>query len=451
MSKGRIVLVEDDKELRQSLKEILALEGFLVTDFAAADMALASLQYNSDTTVISDIRMPNMDGIAFLKHLQQRDPALPVILISGHADIETALEAIKLGAFDFVEKPLRPERLIGLAEKASQHRALTIENRRLRQNTLRDITIDELLIGQSDIMQKLKQRLLTLANADVNIVINGETGTGKEKIARTLHAQSSRKDRPFVAINCGAMPENLIESELFGHEAGSFTGANKKRIGKIEFASGGTLFLDEIESMPLTAQIRLLRVIQEGELERVGSNETVKVDLKVLSAAKGDLLALSQEGTFRQDLYYRLNVASLDIPPLRERKSDIPQLLGYFLYNAEKRLGQKAPTLSSLHFQQLMSHDWPGNVRELMNEADRIVLGISDLIFTNNTESCHSLAHQLAQYEFSVLHHTLTLFDGHIANAAGYLDIPRKNLYLRMKKFGLKKESYLVENKSSEE
>ncbi|WP_325892543.1 sigma-54-dependent transcriptional regulator [Grimontia sp. NTOU-MAR1] len=446
MSNGRIVLVEDDKELRESLKEILELQKFTVTDFAGADMALVSLQYNSDAIVISDIRMPTMDGITFLKHLQKLDPTLPVILISGHADIETALESIKLGAFDFVEKPLRPERLIGLAGKAAQHRSLTLENRRLKQNKQHDITADQLLIGQSDVMQKLKQRLITLANADINIVINGETGTGKEKIARTLHSQSSRKNRPFVAINCGAMPENLIESELFGHEAGSFTGANKKRIGKIEHASGGTLFLDEIESMPLTAQIRLLRVIQEGELERVGSNETVKVDLKVLSAAKGDLLALSQEGTFRQDLYYRLNVASLDIPPLRERKSDIPQLLGYFLYEAEKRLGQIAPTLTSIHFQQLMSHDWPGNVRELMNEADRIVLGISDLIFTNDADACHSLSHQLAQYEFSVLHHTLKMFHGHISNAAEYLDIPRKNLYLRMKKYGLNKASYLIDN-----
>lgn len=349
------------------------------------------------------------------------------------------------GAFDFVEKPLRPERLIGLVEKAAQHRALTLENRRLRQQKLRDISIDELLIGQSAPMQKLKQRVITLANAEVNIVINGETGTGKEKIARTLHSQSNRKDHPFVAINCGAMPENLIESELFGHEAGSFTGANKKRIGKIEYASGGTLFLDEIESMPLTAQIRLLRVIQEGELERVGSNETVKVDLKVLSAAKGDLLSLSQEGTFRQDLYYRLNVASLDIPPLRERKSDIPQLLGHFLFQAEQRLGQKAPTLTSVHFQQLMAHNWPGNVRELMNEADRIVLGISDLIFTGSNENCHTLAHQMAQYEFSLLHHTLKQFNGHIAQAAEYLDVPRKNLYLRMKKYGLKKENYLVD------
>lgn len=445
MSEGNVILVEDDNELRESLKEILELQGFSVTTFGTADMALASLQYNSDTVVVSDIRMPVMDGITFLKHLQQLDSALPVIMISGHADIETALESIKLGAFDFVEKPLRPERLIGLVEKATQHRALTLENRRLRQQKLRDISIDELLIGQSAPMQKLKQRVITLANAEVNIVINGETGTGKEKIARTLHSQSNRKDHPFVAINCGAMPENLIESELFGHEAGSFTGANKKRIGKIEHASGGTLFLDEIESMPLTAQIRLLRVIQEGELERVGSNETVKVDLKVLSAAKGDLLSLSQEGTFRQDLYYRLNVASLDIPPLRERKSDIPQLLGHFLFQAEQRLGQKAPTLTSVHFQQLMAHDWPGNVRELMNEADRIVLGISDLIFTGSNENCHTLAHQMAQYEFSLLHHTLKQFNGHIAQAAEYLDVPRKNLYLRMKKYGLKKENYLVD------
>lgn len=445
MSQTNVIFVEDDKEIRESLCEALQLSGFSVNSFPSADKALPSLQYNTNSIVITDIRMPNMDGISFLTHLQQIDVDIPVILISGHADIETALQCIKLGAFDFIEKPLRPEHLIGIATKAIQHRALTLENRRLKQHSPRNIHLDEILLGKSDSMQKLKQRLMTLANANVNIVINGETGTGKEKIARTLHEQSDRKDHPFVAINCGAMPENLIESELFGHEVGSFTGASKQRIGKIEYASGGTLFLDEIESMPLAAQIRLLRVIQEGELERVGSNQSVKVDLKVLSASKEDLFSLSQSGQFRQDLYYRLNVASLDIPPLHQRKSDIPLLLSHFIHAAQKRLGQQAPRLSPIHFQHLMSHDWPGNVRELMNEADRIVLGISDLIFTNNPKECHSLAHQLAQFECSVLHHTLTQFHGHIGESAEHLDIPRKNLYLRMKKFGLNREDYQSE------
>ncbi|MEI8611495.1 C4-dicarboxylate ABC transporter [Enterovibrio norvegicus] len=451
MSQASVVLVEDDTALRESLTEILELQDFSVTAFSSADQALPTLQYNSHCVVISDIRMPNMDGMTFLKHLQQLDAELPVILISGHADIETALACIKLGAFDFVEKPLRPEHLLGLTTKAMQHRLLTLENRRLRQNTPQHVSLDEVLIGQSDAMQKLKQRLITLANADVNIVINGETGTGKEKVARALHNESVRKEKPFVAINCGAMPENLIESELFGHEAGSFTGASKKRIGKIEHASGGTLFLDEIESMPLSAQIRLLRVLQEGELERVGSNQTVRVDLKVLAAAKGDLFALSQREAFRQDLYYRLNVASIDIPPLRERKTDIPLLLSHFIHEAEQRLGQKAPPLTSVHFQHLMIHDWPGNVRELMNESDRIVLGISDLIFTGNPASCQSLSHQLAQFELSVLHHMLLLCKGHIGEAAEHLDIPRKTLYLRMKKYGIKKDNYLNNDEESAE
>ncbi|WP_087017336.1 sigma-54-dependent transcriptional regulator [Thaumasiovibrio subtropicus] len=442
MSQIHVVLVEDDKELRDSLVEILSLQGHPVTAFESADKALPCIQYNCNSIVISDIRMPNMDGMTFLQHLQQLDTELPVILISGHADIETALKCIKQGAFEFIEKPLHPEHLLGITAKATQHRRLTLENRKLKQAATRQITLDELLIGDSEPMLKLKQRLVTLANADINIVINGETGTGKEKIARTLHNQSTRKDKPFVAINCGAMPENLIESELFGHEAGSFTGANKKRIGKIEYASGGTLFLDEIESMPLSAQIRLLRVLQEGELERVGSNQSVSVDLKVLAASKENLLEWSQQGQFRQDLYYRLNVASLDIPPLRDRKTDIPLLLGHFLHAAELKLDRKAPALSPLHFEQLMKHHWPGNVRELMNEADRIVLGISDLIYPTEKTECHSLAHQLTQFEYSVLHHTLNQFEGHIGATADHLDIPRKNLYLRMKKFGLKKEDY---------
>ena len=450
MSQASIILVEDDKELRESLSEILELNGFRVNAFPSADKALPCISYGCDATIVSDIRMPNMDGVTFLEHIRQIDEEIPVILISGHADIETALQCIKLGAFDFVEKPLRPEHLIGLVTKASQHRQLTLENRRLKQSSRRQISLDEVLLGQSEAMVKLKQRLITLANADVNIVINGETGTGKEKIARTLHAQSERKDKPFVAINCGAMPENLIESELFGHEQGSFTGASKKRIGKIEYASGGTLFLDEIESMPLSAQIRLLRVIQEGELERVGSNQLVHVALKVLSASKEDLLALSQKGGFRQDLYYRLSVASLDIPPLRERKDDIPLLLSHFIHESESRLGKKAPPLSPLHFQQLIAHDWPGNVRELMNEADRITLGISDLINVSNKPECTSLAHQLAQFELQVLHHALARFSGHIGDTAEHLDIPRKNLYLRMKKYGLKREEYASEDDPEE-
>ncbi|CAE6888492.1 sigma-54-dependent transcriptional regulator [Vibrio alginolyticus] len=446
MSQASIILVEDDKELRESLSEILELNGFNVNAFPSADKALPCINYGCDTTIVSDIRMPNMDGITFLEHIRQVDEDIPVILISGHADIETALQCIKLGAFDFVEKPLRPEHLLGLVKKASQHRQLTLENRRLKQSSNRQISLDEVLLGQSEPMIKLKQRLITLANADVNIVINGETGTGKEKIARTLHAQSERKDKPFVAINCGAMPENLIESELFGHEQGSFTGAVKKRIGKIEYASGGTLFLDEIESMPLSAQIRLLRVIQEGELERVGSNQLVKVDLKVLSASKEDLLALSQKGGFRQDLYYRLNVASLDIPPLRERKDDIPLLLSHFIHESELRLGKKALPLSPIHFQQLMGHNWPGNVRELMNEADRVTLGISDFINVSTKPECTSLAHQLAQFELQVLHNALARYSGHIGDTAEHLDIPRKNLYLRMKKYGLKREEYAKED-----
>lgn len=444
MSQYDVLLVEDDQELRESLKEILELTGLSVCAFSCATKALPNINYNSSCVVVSDIRMPTMNGIAFLEHIRQIDEQLPVILISGHADIETALQCIKVGAFDFVEKPLRPEHLIGLVSKASQHRELTLENRSLKQATQRQISLDEVLLGQSEPMVKLKHRLITLANADINIVINGETGTGKEKIARTLHAQSQRKDKPFVAINCGAMPENLIESELFGHEQGSFTGASKKRIGKIEYASGGTLFLDEIESMPLAAQIRLLRVIQEGELERVGSNQVVHVDLKVLSASKEDLLQLSHQGAFRQDLYYRLNVATLNIPPLRERKSDIPLLLSRFIHEAEQRLNKKAQPLTPGHFQQLISHDWPGNVRELMNEADRIVLGISDLIGYPHKPECTSLAHQLAQFELQVLHHALTHYQGHIGDTAEHLDIPRKNLYLRMKKYGLKRETYLV-------
>ncbi len=442
----KLILVEDDNELRESLSEIFQLKGYQVSAYSSPDKVLPGLSFGAECVIISDIRMPGMDGISFMDKVQQIDDEIPFVLISGHADIEEAIKCIKKGAFEFIEKPLHPDHLLGIVDKAIQHRTLTLENRRLKQKTARHISLDDLLIGQSDTMIKLKQKLLTLAGADVNIVLNGETGTGKEKIARALHAFSARKSQPFVAINCGALPENLIESELFGHEAGSFTGASKKRIGKIEYASGGTLFLDEIESMPLSAQIRLLRVFQEGELERVGSNQSIQVDLKVVAASKMDLLKASREGIFREDLYYRLNVATLDIPTLRDRKEDIPLLLSHFIQDAAKRHNRIAPTLSPAQFSQLMSWEWPGNVRELMNEADRIVLGISDIsLSTNDEPEQNSLAAQLHEFEYAMLTHTLSRFEGHIGQSSDYLDIPRKNLYLRMKKFDLKREDFVSE------
>ena len=449
MSQASIILVEDDKELRESLSEILELNGFRVNAFPSADKALPCISYGCDATIVSDIRMPNMDGVTFLEHIRQIDEEIPVILISGHADIETALQCIKLGAFDFVEKPLRPEHLIGLVTKASQHRQLTLENRRLKQSSRRQISLDEVLLGQSEAMVKLKQRLITLANADVNIVINGETGTGKELVARSLHEQSWRRDQNFVAINCGAIPESLLDSELFGHEAGTFTGAKAQRIGKFEHANNGTLFLDEIESMALTTQAPLLRVLQERSIERLGSNQLIPLDFRVVAATKVDLKDAAEKKEFRQDLYYRLNVVTLEIPPLRDRREDIPLLFQHFVLVAAARCETEVPSLNSKALHALMGHDWPGNIRELRNIAERYVLlgdsynfDMAALMNSDEKPAGLSLSDQVAGFEKVLIEQALNRKKGNIKQVMEVLDIPRKTLSDKMKKYGLERQRY---------
>ncbi|HCH0242621.1 TPA: sigma-54-dependent Fis family transcriptional regulator, partial [Vibrio parahaemolyticus] len=284
-----------------------------------------------------------------------------------------------------------------------------------------------------------------IADTDADILLFGETGTGKELIARSLHEQSSRRNNNFVAVNCGAVPENLIESELYGHEKGAFTGADSRRIGKFEFAQGGTLFLDEIESMPIQAQIRLLRVLQERVIERVGSNELLPLDIRVVAATKVDLKRAAEQGTFRQDLYYRLNVVTLDLPPLRERKEDIPALFHHFLLVAASRYGKSSPSLSAQDLAQLMAHDWPGNVRELRNAAERFVL-LGKLIQLGEPSSIpastSSLAEQVAEFEKAAIENALLENNGSIKQTMEQLNVPRKTLYDKMQRYQIDKELY---------
>ncbi len=440
-----IILIEDEADVREAAQMTLELEGYTVKSFGRAAAALACLDVDCPAIVVSDIRMPGMDGLELLDCIMQKDPELPVILVTGHGDISTAIQAVRKGAYDFIEKPVSPQRLLEEVQRARQTRRLVLENRALRAALTKSADIDSLIIGNSPVMRQLKQLVRNIADADVDILLHGETGTGKELIAKTLHQSSKRAQGPFVALNCGAMPESIMESELFGHEAGAFTGASKRRTGKLDYANGGTLFLDELESMPASLQIRLLRVLQERQLERLGGNASIDIDIRVIAATKEDLLQLAKAGDFREDLYYRLNVAEVQIPPLRNRGEDVLLLFQHFLYRSAEKLQRPCPVLSHAMTLNLCQHDWPGNVRELQHEAERLVLGISQRLGQTTEEADNnatSLPEKLADYERQLLSEALIESGGRIQEAADRLGIPRKKLYLRMQKYQLDKTRY---------
>ena len=300
-----------------------------------------------------------MDGLQLLAELRRRDPRLPVVLITGHGDIGMAVGAMRDGAYDFIEKPFSPERLVEVVRRALEQRGLAREVSDLRRQLAGRQALEQRIIGRSPAMQRLRELIANVADTGANVLIEGETGTGKELVARCLHDFSRRQGKEFVALNCGGLPESLFESEIFGHEANAFTGAGKRRIGKIEHANGGSLFLDEIESMPLALQIKLLRVLQEHSLERLGSNQPISVDCRVIAATKADLAELGQRGEFRSDLYYRLNVVSLELPPLRDRREDILLLFEHFLQQSALRFDRALPELDRATASALQAHDWP--------------------------------------------------------------------------------------------
>ena len=438
-----IIVVDDDEEVRESMRQTLQLEGFKVSTFASGAEVLANITRNWTGIVISDLRMPNMDGMSLLDRIIEIDHDIPVVLISAYADIPVATRAMRTGAYDFVEKTDDPERLLDVVRRAMEKRQLIIENRRLQQTIYVGSDLENRLVGQTQPMGILRQTVLDLANADVDVLIYGETGTGKEVVARCLHDNSSRAQSPFVALNCGALAEGMVESELFGHEAGAFTGAMKQRIGKIEYADGGTLFLDEVESMPAPLQVRLLRVLQERYLERVGGNTPINVDIRVITASKIDLKLAVDDSRFREDLYYRLNVASIVIPSLADRRADIPLLFRYFADLAAQRYRRPLPKIDDRLNSELMRQSWPGNVRELRNASERFVLGLlqeSPGEYPARVET--SLTDAMDAYECQTIEAALRANQGHIENTAEALGIPRKTLYLRMKKYSLVREDF---------
>ncbi|ANO34387.1 C4-dicarboxylate ABC transporter [Vibrio breoganii] len=437
-------IIDDEPEIRSALKQSFELEGIEAQFYENAELALQALETTLPHVIISDIRLPGLSGLDLLEGLNKQHPELPIILITGHGDISMAVEAMHKGAYDFIEKPFATDRLLDTTKRAIEKRQLTIENQRLRNSLKASQTLGPRIIGDTSAILHLKETITHIADTSADILIFGETGTGKELVARSLHEQSGRRDNNFVAVNCGAIPENLIESELYGHEKGAFTGAESRRIGKLEHAQNGTLFLDEIESMPMQAQIRLLRVLQERAIERVGSNSLIPIDIRVIAATKVDLKQAAQQGSFREDLYYRLNVVTLELPPLRKRKEDIATLFHHFLLVAASRYGKTSQALSSQDLSLLLNHDWPGNVRELRNMAERFVL-LGRLTLENssaNEKSDLSLAEQVAEFEKYTLEQALTDNHGSIKQTMETLQLARKTLYDKMQRYQLDKDNF---------
>ncbi|MCT4657169.1 MAG: sigma-54 dependent transcriptional regulator [Cohaesibacter sp.] len=436
-----VLLAEDDEEVRFSLTQGLELAGYHVQAFDGASGVLEHVARHFEGILISDIRMGGMDGLALMKEVQNIDDALPVILITGHGDVPLAVEAMRAGAYDFIEKPFPVAKLVSVVERALEKRRLVLENRALRQELAEESTLEGRLVGRSPLMHRLRADIMALADTDADVLIEGETGAGKEMVARALHEEGRRASSPFVALNCGGLPAEIIESELFGHVQGAFTGASSKRVGKLEHGNGGTVFLDEIETMPLELQVKLLRVIEERAVEPLGSNKSIPLDIRFVAATKTDLEQAGKEGTFRADLYYRLNVVTLRIPPLRERKEDIPDLFNFLARGARSRYRKDIPDLTSSLLDRLMAYDWPGNVRELRNAADRFVLGLSmglgdEAVSTGDMEAM-ALPERVGAYEKRLVAEELRRQDGCRTKTAQALGLGRKTLYDKMKKYDL--------------
>ncbi|AIZ34610.1 sigma-54-dependent Fis family transcriptional regulator [Pseudomonas parafulva] len=444
-SQIQVILVDDDPHLRQALSQTLDLAGLKVAALADAQGLAARLQPDWPGVVVSDIRMPGIDGLQLLEQLHGLDAELPVLLITGHGDVPLAVQAMRAGAYDFLEKPFASDALLDSVRRALALRRLVLDNRSLRLALSDRQQLSTRLVGHSAQMQRLREQIGALAGTRADVLILGETGAGKEVVARALHDLSSRRDGPFVAINAGALAESVVESELFGHESGAFTGAQKRRIGKFEFANGGTLFLDEIESMSLDVQVKLLRLLQERVVERLGGNQLIPLDIRVIAATKEDLRQSADQGRFRADLYYRLNVAPLRIPALRERGDDILVLFQHFADAASQRHGLAPHTLQPAQRALLLRHEWPGNVRELQNAAERFALGLELALDEQASAASPSaepqrggtLSEQVEQFERSLIAAELSQPHSSMRSLAEALGIPRKTLHDKLRKHGL--------------
>lgn len=436
MSNLQVLVIEDDQDVQLAYVQALGLDGIQAQGFDSVEKARRSIGRDFAGIVVTDIRLPGMDGLAFMQELLADDPDLPVILITGHGDIAMAVQAMRDGAYDFIQKPFLPQVLVSVVQRALEKRRLALEVRQLRRQLAAYGGLESRLIGNSGAMAELRRLVQSVAATPTDILINGETGAGKELLARCLHDLSGRTG-PFVALNCGGLPETLFDSEMFGHEAGAFSGASKQRIGKIEYAQRGTLFLDEIESMTMPMQIKLLRVLQERVIERLGSNRLIPVDFRVIAATKADLAKLAEQDKFRADLYFRLNVVTLDLPPLRARREDIPLLFDYFVTQSALRMNRPAPAITPEVVRELMAYHWPGNVRELRNQADRFVLELKMLPGTAMADTQLSLHAAVESFEKGMIAEELRKQGGNVSKTAELLKIAKTTLFDKIRKYDL--------------
>ncbi len=442
---NRVILVDDEKHLRQACAQALELAGHQVSTYSSAQNVLPEISPSFDGILVTDIKMPGMSGLELMQKIKDVDPSLPVILITGHGDVRMAVKALHEGAYHFIEKPFPSDRLVGAVRHALDKRKLVLENRHLRSELAGYTGLDQRLVGRAPAMNHLREQIRNFGATQADVLILGETGTGKELVARSLHENSPRAKGKFIAINCGALPENIIESELFGHIEGAFTGATQNRTGKFEHANGGTVLLDEIESMPIQLQVKLLRVLQERKIERLGSNQETAVDIRILAATKSDLKADSAAGQFREDLYYRLNILSLEIPPLRQRREDIPLLFKHFLNQFAKQYNCETSDVPTEILEALMAHNWPGNVRELQNTALRYLLSGELQIdqklveFSGFSTASTPLSERVAKLEKLLIANEIARNNGNLKATYKQLGISRKTLYDKMQKYNLSK------------
>lgn len=422
-----VILVEDDDALREATTQSLQLAGHVVHALAGAEAALPAIDAAFDGAVVSDIRMPRVDGLELLARVRAVDPDIPVILVTGHGDVAMAVAALRDGAFDFVTKPFAADHLAASVARALAHRALVLENRRLRAEL--ESGEDGPLVGGSDAARRLRATIRQLAAADIDVLVQGETGTGKEMVAVLLHRQGPRCARPFVTINCGALPEGVAELELFGHAADSVPHTRLPRTGLIAASSGGTLLLDEIDSMPLALQARLLRVLEEREVQPVGAPRPQPVELRVVATSKADLATAVALGDFRADLYYRLAAVRLRVPPLRERDGDAALLFGLFVEEAKRQFGRADWRPDARVLNRLRAHDWPGNIRELRNFTYEAVLGARPEQDKPGVVDRPDLPTRVAAFEADAIRDALRASNGSVARALEQLRIPRKTFY----------------------